>query len=192
VNRVPVRGTGPGVTTPVENVGARVNSEPVSGYVSDSAPAPNDGACVNSVPDRAYVPDTVPAGGGGIVTVTAGGTTIETLDSSREREHEHMRTALYAQSGASAGTYTVSYYRRPFNVTADTDIIPLPHEFHDLMETGIMGELQKFRGEWANYAISKREFQERMREFRAWNNREPGMKRGTHARKQWGYPRRYT
>ncbi len=131
------------------------------------------------------VPTTVPTAGGGIITVAQGGTTIETLDSSREREHEHMRTELYAQIG-SPGEYTVSYYRRPFNVTADTDIIPIPHEFHDLMEMGIMRELSQFRGDWAAAGAIEARWQYRMKAFRAWSNQEPGQTRTVRAAKQWG------
>lgn len=139
------------------------------------------------VRDIEIVPTTVPTAGGGILTVTdSGATTIERLDASRERKHEHQRTELYAQAGG-ANAFSVRFYRRPFNVTADNDIIPIPHEFTDLMETGIMKELSKLRKEWGNVQALELEWRQRMREFTAWSNHNPGQRRVARPQRQWGY-----
>jgi hypothetical protein len=115
------------------------------------------------------VPGTVPSAGGGVVTVTGGGATIERLDSSREREHHHQRTELH--SGGGTGTYTVRYIRRTFNVSAATDVIPVPNEFADLLELGVQIECARLRKAYADAQVMRQEWRERMREFSAWNNR---------------------
>lgn len=122
----------------------------------------------------------------GAVTITdAGGTTIERLDASREREHQHIRTELYAQT-SGASTFKVRFQRRPFNVTAASDIIPIPFEFVDLMELSMMMELYRFRADWTGYNITKMEYTERMKEFRSWNNRNVGQVRSVSPRRMWG------
>ncbi len=133
---------------------------------------------------------TVPTAGGGILTASTGGTTIETLDISREVAHEHIRTGLYAQIGGPC-TYKCSYYRRPYNVDDDNSYIDIPHEFHDLLELGIMSEHAKFRGEWANSAGIDRKYDERLRALRGWDNHQPGQKRRVKAAAQWGTRRRF-
>jgi len=122
----------------------------------------------------------------GKITITdAGGTTIERLDSAREREHQHMRTELYAQTSGAA-TLKVRYQRRPFNVTAASDIIPIPFEFVDLMELGMMMELFRFRADWTGFTASKGEFMERMKEFRAWSHRDVASVKTVEYRGMWG------
>lgn len=116
------------------------------------------------------VPGTVPTAGTGVVTVTAGGTTIERLDANREREHEHRRTELDASGGAGQ-THTIRYIRRSFNVTAEADIIPIPNEFTDLLELGIMIELERLKKNYANVQALRQEWAERMKELSAWTHR---------------------
>ena len=116
------------------------------------------------------VPGTVPTAGTGVVTVTMGGTTMERLDASREREHRHIRTELHA-GVSSASTFTVRFIRKQFNVTAATDIIPMPDEFVDLIELGIQIECARLRKAYGDAAQMRQEWSQRMREFSAWNNR---------------------
>lgn len=121
------------------------------------------------------VPGTVPTAGTGVVTITGGGGTMERLDANRERMHEHIRTELFAPIGG-VGTYKVRYYRRPFNVTTSTDLVPVPEQFSDLMEIGIMKNLERFRGNVGNVTQLEAEWRQRMKEFMGWNNRRPGYR----------------
>lgn len=116
------------------------------------------------------VPGTVPTAGTGVVTVTAGSTTIERLDASREREHEHRRTELDSSGGAGV-THTVRFIRRAFNVTTDTDIVPIPNEFSDLVEMGIMKEVERLKKNYGNVVALEQEWRQRMKELSAWTQR---------------------
>lgn len=126
------------------------------------------------------VPDTVPSGGGGLITaVDAGGVTLERLDASRmpqEREHQHIRTELFSQSGSSS-SYQVSYYRRTFDATVDTDIIEMPQEFMNIMEDGVMIEFHKFRGNWEASKMMQMQRRQDLRELVGFANKQPAIKR---------------
>ena len=126
------------------------------------------------------VPDTVPTGGGGLITaVDAGGTTLERLDASRmpqEREHQHIRTELFAQSGSSS-SYQVSYYRRTFDVTVATDIIEMPQEFMNIMEDGVMINFHKFRGTWEAAKMMEMQRMQDLRELVGFSTKQPAIKR---------------
>jgi hypothetical protein len=156
---------------------ARTNIETVTLASSTATTTSSFSAGQGGLRRVTIVPDTVPAAGGGLITITdAGGTTVERLDASREREHQHIRTELFAQSGSSSN-YQVSYYRRTFNVTAETDVIEMPSEFQDIMEDGVMLELQKFLGNWeAAMMMEKKRFAD-LRELVAFSNKQPGIKR---------------
>ena len=126
------------------------------------------------------VPGTVPTAGAGVVTVTMGGTTMERLDASREREHRHIRTELHA-GVSSASTYTMRFIRKAFNVTISTDIIPIPDEFTDLIELGMQIECARLRKAYGDAAGMRQEWRERMKEFSAWSNRTYGAQRSVTA-----------
>jgi hypothetical protein len=126
------------------------------------------------------VPTTVPAAGQGILTVTMGGVTMERLDPSREREHRHIRTELHA-GVSSASSFTVRFIRKAFNLTAETDIIPIPEEFTDLLELGIQIEIARLRKAYADAMGMRQEWKERMREFSAFNNRTYNQQRSVTA-----------
>ena len=125
-------------------------------------------------------PTTVPAAGQGVVTVTMGGTTMERLDPSREREHRHIRTELHA-GVSSASSFTVRFIRKAFNITAEEDIIPIPEEFTDLLELGIQIEIARLRKAYADALGMRQEWRERMNEFSAWNNRTYAQQRSVTA-----------
>ena len=136
---------------------------------------------------RVYIVDgSVPTGGGGIVTVTgSGSTTLEVLDAANERMHEHRRTELYSNA-TSSGTYSVRYYRRPLNLTADSALLDMPDRFFDALEMGIMAELATFREDWESVKYHKLEMQQRMKELSAFSNRAPGRRINIRASRQWG------
>jgi len=120
------------------------------------------------------VPGTVPTAGGGLITVTdAGGVTLERLDSSREREHQHIRTEMHSRSG-SGSTHEVSFYRRTFDITVDTDVIEMPQEFMDMMEDGIMIEMHKFMGNPEAAKMMHMQRNADLRELVAFSNQQPG------------------
>ena len=131
------------------------------------------------------VPGTAPTAGTGVVTITGGGGTMERLNAATERMHEHIRTELFAPIGG-AGTYKVRYYRRPFNVTTSTDLVPVPDQFSDLIELGIMKNLERFRGNVGNATQLEGEWRQRMKEFMGWNNRRPGYHPVLGIASRWG------
>ncbi len=137
-------------------------------------------AAMGGVRRISIVPETVPSAGGGLITVVdAGGVTLERLEAGTtpvEREHQHIRTELFAQSSSSA-TYQVSYYRRTFDITVDTDIIEMPHEFMEIMEDGIMIEAHKFRGNWEASKMMQVQRVVDLKELLAFTDKEPGVKR---------------
>ncbi len=125
----------------------------------------------------------------GIMTVENGATILERLDSATERAHEHRRTELYA---AATGTtsYTARYYRRHYPVLVNRDIVDLPFEFSDVLELGLAERLAFFRKQFDEQQACRSYFEVRLREMRAWDNREPGKKRNFSVAPQWGGYRR--
>lgn len=132
---------------------------------------------------------------GAVVTVTAGsgtsGSVLERLDSSREREHEHLRTSLYARL-TSGGSYRLRYWRRLISATpVDSDLIPIPQEFHDLLELGMLHKLALFRQEVQLADRYVAEFMTRLKELKAFDRRDPARRKRVGVRDQWRGRRRW-
>lgn len=126
--------------------------------------------------------------GVGTVTLESVGVELESLDADAgEIAKERRRTELYAQIGGP-GSYNIAYYRRAKPLGADSDMFlpELPHEFDDCVENGIMMHVSMFRKEWDTMQVYKAEFNERLKELRAWDNRNPGYKGTFTVRKQAG------
>lgn len=122
----------------------------------------------------------------GVVKLLSAGVELESLDvAGGEIAKERRRTELYAQIGGP-GAYNIAYYRRPVQLISDNDsFLPgLPVEFNDLPEDGIMMHIAMFRKEWDTVQVYKAEFNERMRELRAYDDRAPGYKGKFTVRKQ--------
>lgn len=121
---------------------------------------------------------------GGIITVSRGGVTLERLDSTRERRHEHLRSELIQAGSGGSATFVVRFWRRPSAPSSDTDIIPIPFEFHSLLETWIESELYKWRGEFDAFALTRKEFEADLMEMVRSDRRDPALKR--RFRVAWG------
>jgi hypothetical protein len=125
----------------------------------------------------------------GVIVVTAGsgtgGTTLARIDSAWEREHQQWRTELYATASNSA-SYTARFTRRHYEVYADQDIIDIPFEFEDLLEYGLDERIAHFRKQPDEVTVARGMWNERLRELRAWDNREPAKKVKMSVRPQFG------
>lgn len=120
-----------------------------------------------------------------VVTVSRGGVTLERLDSARERRHEHLRTELIQAGRSGSGTtFTVRFWRRPVAPTADNDIVPIPYEFHSLLETWVESEVFRWRGEFEQSLVTRREFEADLMEMIRFDRRDPAIKQ--RFRVSWG------
>jgi hypothetical protein len=129
---------------------------------------------------------------GAVITFTdAAGETLERLDSVSERRHDHWRTEMHAQSGGT-GTYDVRYWRRlivPENIT-DTWGVPLPTEYHDLLETWVESELERWRKDPQSAALLRSQFKQDLIEAIAHDRRDPSRRTRFRVNRGWGGIRR--
>lgn len=107
---------------------------------------------------------------GGIITVSRGGTTIERLNSNFESRHEHLRSEFVA------GTFVLRFWRRPKPPVNDTEALPIPFEFHSLIENWVEGELYRWRGEYEQSRAMKMEFESELMELVRFDRRDPAMR----------------
>lgn len=123
---------------------------------------------------------------GTVVTASRGGTTLERLDSTRERRHEHLRTELL-QAGLSGGaTFTVRFWRRPSvpENAGDNDVVPIPSEFHSLLETWLEREILRWRGDYEAAFMTLKEFESDLMDLVRFDRRDPARRR--RFRVAWG------
>ena len=111
----------------------------------------------------------------GVITVTSGATVLAVLDSVWEKYHEHQRTELYM--GGGAATYDAKFFRRQGRLELDTDYLPIPEPFDDLVELWIASKVGQFRGSMEEHFSLMGEFSARLREMLAWDRRQPGQRR---------------
>lgn len=122
---------------------------------------------------------------GAIVTVSRGGTTLERLDSSRERRHEHLRSELGETGGANvSSTYDVRYWRRPLPPSNENELIPIPFEFHSLLETWIEYEILRWREQFEAAYLLKKDFEMDLVEAIRFDRRDPAIRQ--RVRVAWG------
>lgn len=124
----------------------------------------------------------------GVVKLLSSGVELESLNADQgEIAKERRRTELYAQV-SGPGQYEIAYFRRPKPLVAGSDLFlpELPNEFSDIPESGIMQLICMFRKETDMMAVYKAEFNERMKELIAWDNRRPGQKGRFTVRNQFG------
>lgn len=128
---------------------------------------------------RCYIlENSVTAGTPTIVTFTSGGTVIERLNyTAGEYKHEHLRTELSPAPNAVGATYVTRYLKRIRPVTTEDDVIDIPFEFENLLTHAISRRLAAFRGETQEALMYETMFQQRVRELRKWQNRQPGRLR---------------
>jgi hypothetical protein len=117
------------------------------------------------------------AANGGVVTVSRGGTTLERLDSTRERRHEHLRTEMSRVGGGSSATFLVRFWRRPAPLVNDDDIVPIPYEFHSLLETWIEAEILRWREQFEPWVLLRKEFEMELMEAIRHDRRDPARRR---------------
>jgi hypothetical protein len=115
-----------------------------------------------------------------IVTFTdAGGTVLETLNyTNGEYIHEHMRTELSPAPNSAGANYVTRYLKRIRPVTATTDVVDIPFEFENLLFYAIGRRLSAFRNEMDKAMAYEQMFRQRIKELKAWQNRQPGRMRG--------------
>ena len=128
---------------------------------------------------RCYIQEnTITAGVPTIVTFLSGGVVIETLNyTNGELKHEHMRTELSPAPNAIGETYVTRYLKRIRPVTTEDDVIDIPFEFENLLMYAIDRRLAAYRGEMAVMAYHEQAFRTRVKELKAWQNRQPGRLR---------------
>lgn len=132
---------------------------------------------------RCYIQEnTITAGAPGVVTFNRGGVVIERLNyTAGECIHEHIRTELSPAPNATGETYLTRYIKRIRPVRDVDDIVEIPFEFENLLTYAVSRRLAAFRGEDQMALAYEQMFYQRVRELRAWQNRQPGQIRGMRA-----------
>ncbi len=114
-----------------------------------------------------------------VVTFSSGGTVIETLNyTNGEYIKEHLRTELSPAPAAGGASYNVRYLRKEQPVTSTADVVRIPREFENLLFYAIGRRLAAFRNEMDKAMVYEQMFRQRIKELKAWQNRQPGRMRG--------------
>ncbi len=123
----------------------------------------------------------------GIITATSlgGGVNLFRCDSAYETSKDHQRTELHA-IGVATSSYRCRFYRKHLPFTRNQDVVYLPEKFDDVMELGLSEKVAMFRKRIEEVTYFKSEFNSRLRELIAWDNRQPGKKWTVRVRRQWG------
>jgi len=127
----------------------------------------------------------VPVTTTGIITAAGGGVNLFRCDSAYETSKDHQRTELHAVASAQ-NSYTCRFYRKHLPFTRDQDVVYLPEKFDDVLEFGLSEKVAMFRKRIEEVSYFKSEFNSRLKELIAWDNRQPGKKWNVKPRRQWG------
>ena len=115
----------------------------------------------------------------GIITVTdAGGDTIERLDSSRELSHEHIRAEMYPTTSGPAFTFRA--YRRVPDVINRNNILPLPRDYKDIFQWGMLSFIRDFQGAPGEADRYAARMLGRLTDMKFNQERQPGRRRAFH------------
>lgn len=135
---------------------------------------------------RIYVVE--PATGMGVVTFTSGAVQIERINAGAgERIHERLRTELVPAPTAGTSNFIIRYYKRIRPVLAVTNVVDIPWEFENLLFHAVGRRLGQFRKDMSEVALHQQSFMQRVRDLKAWQNRQGGRMRGMRGLTQYGY-----